>query len=84
MIYQILSVKDRMADAYGRPIFVPSIGVAIRSFQDELNRAADDNTMYKHPDDHDLYHIGTFDDDTGKLTSIEPTQVAIGKQLANR
>ena len=39
----VVSIKDRAADAYGRPFYVPSVGVAIRSFQDEVNRAAEDN-----------------------------------------
>lgn len=84
MILQILSVRDRAANAYGRPIFVAAIGQAIRSFQDEINRVDQNNEMNKHPDDFDLYHLGTFDDETGLLTSKStPEQIAIGKQLIN-
>jgi len=78
----ICSVKDRAADAYGRPMFVPSTGVAIRSFTDEVNRADKDNQLYNHPDDFDLYDHGIFDDSTGMFTLHElPQQLAIGKQV---
>lgn len=82
MIYQIVSVHDRAANGYGRPIFVAALGQAIRSFQDEINRAAADNEMSRHPDDFDLFHLGTFNDDTGQLASLPaPMQIAIGKQM---
>jgi len=82
MLLQIVSVKDRAANAFGRPIFVTAIGQAIRSFQDEINRVADNNEMNKHPDDFDLWHLGTFNDQTGELEQLlEPVQLAIGKQL---
>jgi hypothetical protein len=78
----ISSVKDRAADAYGRPMFVPSTGVAIRSFSDEINRAADDNQFYNHPDDFDLYEFGVFDDNSGVFELHEsPKLLSLGKQV---
>jgi hypothetical protein len=62
-IHIIVSVKDRAIDAYGRPFVVPTTGAAIRSFTDETNRS--DSEMYKHPEDYDLYEMGTFCDQTG-------------------
>ena len=38
MKYAVCAVKDRAVDAFNRPIYVPTIGVAIRSFTDEVNR----------------------------------------------
>ena len=82
MINVICSVKDRAADAFGRPLFVPSVGLAIRSFTDEVNRSADDNQMHHHPDDFDLYELGTFDDNTGIIVChVTPKQLALGKQV---
>jgi hypothetical protein len=78
----LCSVKDRAADAYGRPMFVPSIGVAIRSFSDEINRTADDNQLNNHPDDFDLYEFGVFDDNTGSFELYEqPKLLSLGKQV---
>jgi len=78
----LCSVKDRAADAYARPMFVPSTGVAIRSFSDEINRQADDNQLYNHPDDFDLYEFGEFDDNNGQFTLYEqPKLLSLGKQV---
>lgn len=80
--HQVLAIKDRAVDAYMRPMYWPAIGAAIRAFGDEINRAAQDNDMYKHPDDYDLYHLGIWDDNTGQYDVHEiPKMVAIGKQL---
>jgi hypothetical protein len=78
----LCSVKDRAADAYGRPMFVPSSGVAIRSFSDEINRNADDNQLFNHPDDFDLYEFGVFDDNSGLFDIYEqPKLLSLGKQV---
>ena len=82
MKLNICSVKDRAADAFGRPMFVPSTGVAIRSFSDELNRSDADNQLYNHPDDFDLYEFGVFDDSTGLFDLYDqPKLLSLGKQV---
>ena len=82
MINIICSVKDRAADAFGRPLFVASKGIALRSFTDEVNRAAEDNQMYNHPDDFDLYELGTFDDSTGIIRMLpQPVVLAMAKSV---
>ena len=67
MKLEIFSIKDNAAQSYGRPFFVPAIGLAVRSFSDEVNRPAEDNQFYKHPSDFDLYHIGSFNDETAEF-----------------
>ena len=82
MIQFICTVKDRAADAFGRPMFVPSTGVAIRSFSDEINRNNADNQLYNHPDDFDLYELGQFDDNTGLFAlHDQPKLLSLGKQV---
>jgi len=82
MINIICSVKDRAADAFGRPLFVPSVGLAIRSFSDEVNRQADDNQMFHHSDDFDLFELGTFDDNTGIIECYsQPKLLTLGKSV---
>lgn len=74
-------IKDRAADAFGRPFYVPAVGVAIRSFQDEVNRAADDSQIYQHPDDFDLFDLGVFDDSNGMFQlHDQPVLLMLGKQ----
>ena len=43
MILFVVCVKDRAADVFNRPFFVPHRNVAIRDFTDEVNRVAGDN-----------------------------------------
>jgi hypothetical protein len=82
MINIICSVKDRAADAFGRPLFVPSVGLAIRSFSDEVNRQADDNQMFHHSGDFDLFELGIFDDNTGIIEChSQPKLLTLGKSV---
>lgn len=69
-VHIVVSVKDRAVDAYNRPFIVPTTGAAIRSFTDEVNRK--ESEMYAHPEDYDLYEIGTFDDQTGNISTQQP------------
>jgi hypothetical protein len=81
----ICSIRDSAADAYGRPFFLPSVGVAIRSFTDEVNRPAEDNQIYQHPEDFDLFELGEFDDVTGRFTLLDvPKQLALGRMIKVR
>jgi len=62
---------DSAAVAFGRPMFLPSVGVAMRSFSDEVNRVHDDNNMNKHPGDFMLYELGLYDDSDGSFTLLD-------------
>lgn len=81
MLYMVLCVRDRAADVFGQPHFATSVGAAIRGFSDEINRDAENNVFAKHPDDFDLYKLGTFDDATGSFDCGKPAQIAVGKDL---
>lgn len=72
----ICAVRDAKLDAFSRPMFVPTLGVALRSFTDEVNRK--ESELHKHPEDYAMYHLGTFDEDWGKFESLVPAP----KQLA--
>ena len=78
----VVCVKDRAAEVFNRPFFVPHRNVAIRDFTDEVNRAAADNQLNKHPDDFDLYLLGEFNDNTGEF-SISSHQLEIDSIPAN-
>jgi hypothetical protein len=82
MLQVIVSVKDTAAQAFGRPVFVPAIPVAVRSFRDEVNRKDSTEDLARHPDDFELYELGTFDDATGIVQVLEaPRMVARAKDL---
>ena len=77
----IISVKDTAAQAFTRPVFVPAIAVALRSFRDEVNRSDSTDDLARHPEDFELYEIGSFDDANGVIEVIEPRLVARAKDL---
>ena len=66
MNYKVVCVYDKALGAYGRPIFVPSVGVAIRSFQDEVN--SEKSEMHAHPSDYSLHELGEWDDGTAQFS----------------
>lgn len=65
MIRSVCAVFDSAIQAYGQPFFVPARGAALRSFTDEVNRSAQDNQLFLHPEDFVLYELATFDDEKG-------------------
>lgn len=82
MKYKVMCVRDRAVDAFSTPFFVRSVGEAVRSFSDEVNRKDDNNQIYKHPEDYDLYLISEFDSDTGLFSDSKPSMVAVGKDVS--
>ena len=78
----IVCVKDRAAEVFNRPFFVPHRNVAVRDFTDEVNRSSPDNALNKHPDDFDLYLLGQFDDSTGAfIREGSPTVLVRAKDV---
>lgn len=67
MIRIMVGVFDSAVQAYGQPLFVQARQAAVRMFTDEVNRAADDNNLYRHPEDFELRLLGFFDEGTGAL-----------------
>lgn len=78
----VCSVKDRALDAFSRPFFVPSVGVAERSFQDEVRNP--ESEMSKHPEDYDLYLLGTFDEAMGTFNCSHPTLMIRAQDVPSR
>lgn len=80
MIYKIVALRDRAADVFSVPQFVPSIGAAVRSFGDAINSKSEE-ALCKHPEDFDLFELGSFDDNEGTFNVHVPRQVAVGKDM---
>lgn len=80
MIYLLVTVKDRAIEAFKPCGVCRTEGEAIRVFKDILNNP--ETPESKHPDDYDLYILGTFDDQTGYLeTEAKPRKIADGKTI---
>lgn len=81
----VMAVRDRAADVFGVPHFVASVGGAVRNFSDEVNRVAQDNVLNKHPEDFDLFELGSYDDATASFALLaKPRQVSVGKDVVRR
>lgn len=85
MILHILVMRDSAADVFGTPTFHTTIGAAIRTFGDEVNRQKEGNVLSEHPADFELYRIGTYDDADAKIELLEkPVSVARGADFAQK
>lgn len=69
MIKKIFTCFDQKAKLHTRPFFYAEVGEAVRSFSDCANDPAHD--IGRHPSDYTLKEIGTFDEGTGIITSLE-------------
>lgn len=83
-VSSIFTTFDRAAQAYSPPFAAPHSGVAIRGFTDAINNPNKDSDICNHPDDFDLYEIGTFDASTGMILPREGGNLLLaqGKQIA--
>ena len=79
----VVAVRDSAMGAFARPVFVPTIGVAIRSFTDEVNRDNPENQMFHHPDDHELWILAEFEDESGHFVPVEHKCLVRGKDVKN-
>lgn len=80
MRLEIFAVFDSAAGCFNRPFFLPSKGVAIRSFTDEVNRDAPDNSLFHHASDFTLHSFGVFDDNTGSFEVSARSDVVVRAQ----
>lgn len=79
---RIFAIYDQKLEAYNRPFFLISDGVAIRAFQDEINNK--ESELSKHPDDYELYKIGEYNEETGEINPNLPQLIASGRALVYR
>lgn len=77
MILTIVAVRDIKADCFGQPNFVPNVGSAIRSFGDQCQDEKA-GILFQHPEDFELYKLGTYNDADGSFDSFPPVQLAVG------
>lgn len=81
----VLALRDRQLNGFSRPIFVPAIGMGVRSFVDEVNREDPTNPVWSHPEDYELFHIGMWDEESGLFECQVPAvSVAIASNMRRR
>lgn len=75
----LCSVRDSAAVTFAAPFVAVSQGFAIRMFRDAIARNDVENMMAKHPQDFELYVIGEFEEENGKLIPCEPVMIIRGQ-----
>lgn len=72
MLLKAFTIRDTKAEVFNTPFFQKTHGEAERSFK---KLATDPQSMVgQYPDDYDLYYIGEYDDQTGKLIVTDSPQ----------
>lgn len=78
----ILCVKDTAARVFGTPFVVQAAAQGVRGLRDEVNSSEAKSDLARHPDDFELYEIGSFDEDSGLIEATpEPILVCRAKDL---
>ncbi len=68
----MFSIYDNKAGTWLDPFYATNEAVAQRTFSDAVN---DPQSMFnKHPTDFVLFHVGTWDDQKGKIEIKEPAK----------
>lgn len=81
MELHIIATRDIVSDLYSIPMFVPSIGGAVRAFGDECRKKDGQGDLNKHPEHFELWHLGEYDDNAGTALWYEGAdrkQIAVG------
>lgn len=73
MEYRVYTIRDNKADAYLQPFFMPNYEVAARAISDCVGDVS--HNFHVHAQDFALYELGTFDDQTGEITSQPATHL---------
>ena len=75
MTLKLFSIRDQKSEAFGTPFYQATHGEAERNFRTLVND--NKSTVSQYPDDFDLYYLGTFDDNTGKVQTLDTPQHVI-------
>lgn len=66
MVLNVYSVYDLKAKAFLSPFFLPQDAMAVRALIDAVSDST--HQFAKHPEDYQLFKLGSFDDALGVLT----------------
>lgn len=78
----IVCIKDTAARVFGTPFFVQAAAQAVRSLRDEVNSKESASDVNRHPDDFELFELGTFNEDDGAVIKHDaPVLIARAKDL---
>lgn len=77
----LYSVYDAKVKYFHPPMFMMNRGEALRSWEEIANDES--STICRHPNDFDLFELGEFDDQTGKIV-MHPSPESLGLAIQFR
>jgi len=80
MIQNVYAIFDHAVKAFLPPFCLRNDGQAIRTFTDCVN--SQNHQFHEHPEDYNLFLIGTFDDSLAEFKNLEPAPKNLGSGLA--
>lgn len=79
MQLKMFSIRDTKAQAYNRPFYAHTHGEAERMITSAVHDPQS-GLLHQYPEDFDLFLVGTFDDQSGKIEPL-PTPEHIAKAI---
>lgn len=67
---KVFATFDNKAASFGKPMFLPTEGLAKRMFVEACLDPKGD--LNKYPEDYSMYEIGAYDPNTGELVGCTP------------
>lgn len=74
----IYSIYDTKMGVYNTPFFAMNNATAIRTFNDAANDGQ--TNINKHPEDFALFHLGTYDAETGEVQPAKLTNLGLASE----
>lgn len=79
MNLEIFAVYDSAAERYLQPFFGETVAVGVRKFEHTVNHPQ--SAFSEYPADYTLFHIGTFDQESGSVQSFAPRNLGNALQF---
>jgi hypothetical protein len=71
----LCSVFDEKSCVFSNPVYMRTKGEAIRAFEAEINKK--ESALGQYPEDHKLYVLGFFDDNSGLIEGVAQPEFII-------
>jgi hypothetical protein len=71
MELKIYAIRDVRTEAFLKPMFLQNAAVLERALLDARND--ENSTLSMHPQDYQVFKLGTYDDNSGEIWAEEPT-----------
>lgn len=71
MELKIYAIRDVRTEAFLKPMFVQNAAVLERVILDAKND--EENTLSMHPQDYQVFKLGTYNDNSGQIEAEAPT-----------